>query len=196
MTPLGCSPRLPSGGAQAEGPGGDRRGFDGPPREILPCPLPFGDLGAPTAGGVCGTTFRRLRGAFHWKSWANDCMESLNEMYGGGGSDALSAVRPSAGQQQCIELVSAACRSLGKPTDDEPAVRAFAELCGSRAGYSSHEATAARASFVEDLTSIPSVGSEPADPSSLVQGSDLLCWREWQTRILLPHCEADANKDN
>ena len=186
MTPLGCSPRPPSGGAQAEGAGGDRRGLDGPPREVLPCPLPFGDLHVPSSGGICGSTLRRLRGSFQWKSWANDCMTSLNEMYGGSPSECLSECALSAGQKQCVELVSVACRSLGKPTVDEPASRAFQELCGSKAGYSCCEAPVSRSSFVEGLTSLPSLGSVPADPSSLLQGSDLLCWREWQTRILLP----------
>jgi hypothetical protein len=184
MTPSGCASALPGVGALAEGSGGGRRGStrrppaaagrDKWPRELLPCPLPFPALSAAVAPGLSSPTRRRVRCKQHWQQWANERASALNELYGHDAAPPSCDLSLSEGNRTCIDLIAAACRDLGKPSADLSPAGALEALCGSRAGYSDvTEASSTRAPFAEGQTSLPSAGSVPTDPSSLLQAKDL-----------------------
>jgi hypothetical protein len=168
-----------------------------PERELLPCPVPFPDLLAVDPRKVSRPVARRLQRSVHWKSWCNDGMMALNGLYGKDADGESTRVAPlSEGQRACHERLVSIYSSLGEPSCELNPAGAFAELCGNRPGYSHDvaEMPGLRSPFVEGCVSLPSAGSSPADPSSLLQGSDVILWKEWQTRILLPHAEAVSRR--
>ena len=151
-----------------------------PERELLPCPVPLPDLLAVDSRKVSRPVARRLQRSVHWKSWCNDGMTALSELYGKGADGESTRVAPlSEGQRACHERLVSIYSSLGEPSSELNPAGAFAELCGNRPGYSHDvaEMPGLRSPFVEGCVSLPSAGSAPADPSSLLQGSDVILWK-------------------
>ena len=169
-------------------------------RDLFPCPLPFPDREPVELGRVCRSVERRLRRRLHWRAWCNDGVAALNEIYGSTSDSSRigrsSDLGLSEGQRACMSHVTSAYALVGAPPFEVTPAGAFEELCGTAAGYSQSvaENVGCRSPFVEGKASIPSAGSRPADPCNILQGEDLLCWKEWQTRILIPHFEAEERK--
>ena len=111
-------------------------GTMGVPRELLPCPLPFGGgHGLPSEGGaaeVSRSTLRRARKRA-WQGWADDAVTALNELYGHGLTPD-SSTPLSAAQASSMEALVEVHRGFAEPQDFD-AAGALSELCGTRAGY-------------------------------------------------------------
>ena len=165
-------------------------------KELLPCPLPFSDNSPVLPGSLSRGTLRRLRRNRSWKSWCNEGVATINRLFSGGASsEAPLLTQASLAQRSCLDRLARHYRDVGPPPADvPPPAGAFAELCGSRPGYS--EATSQdagiRSPYREGDVSLPTAGSEPADPSSLLGYEDRLLWEGWREHILRPELDAAA----
>jgi hypothetical protein len=65
-------------------------------RDLLPLPLPFGDVGV-RAERLCRHSLRRVHKRLRWQQWANDAVFSLNEMYGIDSPSSSLVFRPPLG---------------------------------------------------------------------------------------------------
>ncbi len=114
-------------------------------------------------------------------------MTALNQLYGRRAEPDAAPDDLSLGQLKCLEHIKEAYRVAGDPPDDMSAAGAFAELCGTRAGYSSDCGTCGKPSPDQaEKISLPPHGAVPADLRSVLSGREKLMWEEWRERLLQP----------
>ena len=159
-------------------------------RELLPCPLPFPELRRGPSGQklpCCRAVQKRRRAADYWKSWANEAVFCLNELYGHGSIKADQS--PSAGQLECLEELCQRFREFGSP-DPISAAEAHREFCGSRPGY---EDPGPRVTFQRELVSLPpAAGTAPLE--AVLQGSAATIWKDWERAIRCSDAAAAAEQ--
>ena len=122
-------------------------------RELLPAPIPFPDVAAAVAafGTLSRSSRRRLAREVGWQQWANDGVNTVNDMYGRGHFSWDRGATPSSGQRRCLDGIADAYRRMGSDFDLSPQ-DAFENICGQRPGY---DEPGPRASFQKGMVSFP-----------------------------------------
>ena len=100
-------------------------------RDLLPLPLPFGDVFDGPANHPSRWVRRRVRAKQSWQGWANDGVVALNHL---SGQSVAPDVTPTPCQKACLDRISRLFLQMGKPPVLS-AVGAFKELCGNRVPY-------------------------------------------------------------
>eukprot|EP00973_Karenia_brevis_P021665 2980261-Karenia_brevis.AAC.1 len=139
--------------------------FERPQRDLLP--LPFLCKNSLSSSSLSRGVRRRLLRKFHWLTWANDAISSLNEISG------KSAQTP-------------VYRKAGKPPADPTG--ALRELCGASVVY--HSDRADIESYSKDRVSWPAAGGSPMDLHSGLSTADSHWFDSWQSHLLRSPGEA------
>ena len=164
-------------------------------RDILPLPaFPSTAGGKKMSGPSLNRRVRRRAGArIHWETWAADAVLALNDLGGAGRFDA-GRVRPSAGQQVCLDHIRTVYREVeGPPSDLEP-VGALSELCGSAAGY--HFNAAPRSTLQLDKLSLPPLDIKHTPWVNAIAGGEDPIGPTWEANLLRdPAAAALLRKD-
>ena len=153
-----------------------------PPRDILPCVLPYpsaADVAVANLSGLSRSVRSRLKKSAGWRQWANQGVDSLNCLAAPGVELPKTS---SAAQRVALKFVEEAYQAVGPPPCTSAAA-AFQELCGSPPGYGS-DVLAGRVSYKPGATALPPPHSAFAQGAELLHGADLDAWVNWQEVLL------------
>ena len=150
------------------------------PRDLLPLPLAFATATPQKCLSRC--VKRRLERRARWQTWVNDAVVSLNDLSGCG--QANDNANLSRAQGACLDRMTSTIKGMGAPPSDLTASGALSALCGTTAGYGFDSIP--RASFQRELLSLPPLGLDHADGSSIMEGGDNAFWKDWRNHMLRP----------
>ena len=154
-------------------------------RDLLPCPPPLAAQFVAEQLPGSRACKRRLQRKVHWQRWCNEGVAALNSMFGRG--EPVYNTEINAAQSIALDEVVRCYRRVGPPPSDLPSpAGAFAELCGSKAGYTSTVSgdLGKPVPFEAGCVSLPPRCAVPADVEQLLDGRALCMWRDWREHLL------------
>ena len=153
------------------------------PRELFPCPLPHPVVAAsfPVPAKVASRACRRRSTMKELtQQWENEAVLALNQAFAPGRAPDPSFRATSAAQRACLDRIRDTFRTFGQPEPMSPAA-AFDALRRTRPGYGD---PGPRATFRQELLSLPITKGVFADGDSILHGDDLAAWRDWRSLLL------------
>ena len=131
-------------------------------RDVFPLAPPFEVPCDFVTSGLSRACKQRVQRRSGWQCWANDGVDTLNQLYGRS-YESGSSDRPVGSTAAALRHVTDAYRCLGQPPETQPE-EALQALLGSAAPYYVDAADpSSRAPFVENLISWPEEGTVPVD---------------------------------
>jgi len=161
-------------------------------KDLLPIPRPFpkADDTFSSEVGLSRSVNRRLLRKHRWQQWANDAVDTVNQLYGHG--EVVSETIPNAAQEACLTRLKERFSEVGCPPPDLSPAGAFQELCGTVAGYGDGvDEAGPRVNYRPGhIVSLPSDSCLPVDPSGQLTGIDFDRWSSWKSLLLREPREA------
>ena len=139
------------------------------------------------ARSVARATARRVQRRQHWKEWASEGIETLNEL--GCSPGYVPPPLPSAGQRVCLERLTSQYRDMPGPSaDDLFDAGALRTLCNKSACYNEERSDVVL--YKPERVSWPPSGYSPVPVEQLLGADDVKWFSAWNSHMLRPAEEA------